>query len=76
MLSISLKLGEDIDVTKKAEMTFSDKYVSTEEQFTLITGYDFTSVEDTIDTGKLAKLEINTEQFTRVDSIIIKEVKS
>lgn len=70
------KLGEDIDVTKKAEMAFSDKYVSTEEQFTLITSYDFTSAEDTIDTGKLAKLEINTEQFTRVDSIIIKEVKS
>ncbi len=70
------KLGEDIDVTKKAEMTFSDKYVSTEEQFALITDYSFTSVEGTIDTGKLAKLEINTEQFTRVDSIVTKEVKS
>ena len=70
------KLCEDIDVTKKAEMMFSDKYVSTEGQFALITDYSFTSVEGTIDKGKLAKLEINTEQLTRVDSIVIKEVKS
>lgn len=70
------KLGEDIDVTKKAEMMFSDRQVSTEGQFALITDYSFTSVESTIDKGKLAKLEINTEQFTRVDSIVIKEVKS
>ena len=70
------KLGEAIDITKKAEMTFSNKYVSTEKQFGLVTNYNFTSVEDTIDAGKLAKLEINTEQFTRIDSIIIKEVKA
>lgn len=55
---------------------FSDRQVSTEGQFALITDYSFTSVESTIDKGKLAKLEINTEQFTRVDSIVIKEVKS
>lgn len=67
---------ETIDVTKANEMSFSTDYVNASEQFKLITDYHFDSVEDNIDAGKLVRLEINTEQFTRVDSIVTKEVKS
>lgn len=60
---------ETIDVTDKNEMTLSLYYVKTADRFELQTAYEFASKEYPIDSGRETRLEINTEQFARIDGL-------
>ena len=63
---------ETIEPADRAEMTFNREYVRTETVFDFQTDYTFTNYEVIIDEGRMSRIEINTEQFARIDSLEVK----
>ena len=60
---------EIIEPADRAEMTFNRDYVKSETTFEFQTDYSFTNFEVPIDEGRMSRLDINTEQFARIDSL-------
>ena len=60
------------ETSKKASYSYDSNYVDAEDAYKMRTNYTFNGTEQTIDTGKLSVMEINTEQFTEVEGIDIK----
>lgn len=63
---------EIIEPADRAEMTFNRYYVRSETTFEFQTDYTFTNYEILIDEGRMSRIEINTEQFARIDSLEVK----
>jgi len=63
---------ETIEPADRAEMTFNREYVRSETTFDFQTDYTFTNYEVIIDEGRMSRIEINTEQFARIDSLEVK----
>ena len=61
---------ETIEPADRNEMTFNRQYVWSETTFKFQTDYSFTNYE--IDEGRMSRIEINTEQFARIDSLEVK----
>lgn len=64
---------ETIEVKDKGEMTLNLYFVKTEDKFELQTDYTFESKEYPIDSGRETRLEINTEQYARVDALEVEK---
>lgn len=64
--------GNTLDTSRKEEFTYNAMYVKTDSRFELQTDYIFTGVEQAIDQGRMSVIEINTEQFDRVEGIEVK----
>ena len=60
------------ETSKKASYSYDSNYVDAEDAYKMRTNYTFNGTEQTIDTGNLSVMEINTEQFTEVEGIDIK----
>ncbi len=56
---------------KKNVYEYNNKYVKADDKFMLNTDYVYQSVEQTIDSGKMCVVSIDTLQFNSVDSIIL-----
>ena len=54
-------------------MNFNRYYVKTDSVFEFQTDYKFTSQEYPIDSGRMAKVVTNTEQFARIDELEVSE---
>ena len=63
---------ETIEPADRAEMVFNRDYVRAETTFDFQTDYTFTNYEVIIDEGRMSRLDINTEQFARIDSLEVK----
>ena len=63
---------ETIEPADRAEMAFNRDYVRAETTFDFQTDYTFTNYEVIIDEGRMSRLDINTEQFARIDSLEVK----
>ena len=63
---------ETIEPADRNEMTFNRQYVWSETTFKFQTDYSFTNYEVLIDEGRMSRIEINTEQFARIDSLEVK----
>lgn len=63
---------EIIEPADRNEMTFNRDYVRSETTFEFQTDYSFTNFEVPIDEGRMSRLDINTEQFARIDSLEVK----
>ena len=63
---------ETIEPADRNEMTFNRDYVRSETTFDIQTDYTFTNYEVIIDEGRMSRIEINTEQFARIDSLEVK----
>ncbi|MBQ8134075.1 MAG: hypothetical protein IJ192_06710 [Clostridia bacterium] len=61
-----------IEPADRAEMTFSRNYVRSEMTFEFQTDYSFNNYEIPVDEGRMSRIEINTEQFARIDSLEVK----
>ena len=64
---------ETIETADEAEMTFNRYFVKTDSVFEFQTDYKFTSQEYPIDSGRMAKVVTNTEQFARIDELEVSE---
>ena len=53
-------------------MTFNREYIRSETTFEFQTDYSFTNFEVPIDEGKMSRIDINTAQFARIDSLEVK----
>ena len=62
-------LSETVSVDDKNTMTYSRDFVKTDTRFELQTAYTYAASEQTIDEGRMSKVTLNTEQFTRIDSL-------
>jgi len=60
---------DSITIEDKRKMIFSSYYIKTETCFELQTSYEMASKEVTIDSGRMCRLEANTEQFIRIDGL-------
>ena len=63
---------EIIEPADREEMTYNRLYVKSETTFELQTKYSFASYEVPIDEGRMSRLDINTEQFARIDSLEVR----
>ena len=63
---------EIIEPADRAEMTFNRQYVKSGTAFEIQTNYSFASFEVPIDEGRMSRLDINTEQFARIDSLEVR----
>jgi len=63
---------ETIEPADRNEMTFNRDYVRSETTFEFQTDYSFTNFEVPIDEGRMSRIDINTEQFARIDSLEVK----
>ena len=60
---------EIIEPADRNEMTFNRDYVRSETTFEFQTDYSFTNFEVPIDEGRMSRIDINTAQFARIDSL-------
>ena len=60
---------EIIEPADRNEMTFNRDYVRSETTFEFQTDYSFTHFEVLIDEGRMSRIDINTAQFARIDSL-------
>ena len=63
---------EIIEPADRNEMTFNCDYVKSETTFEFQTDYSFTNFEVPIDEGRMSRLDINTEQFAKIDSLEVR----
>lgn len=64
---------EIIEVADRDEMSFDAYFVKTDSVFEFQTAYEFVSQEHPIDSGRMTKLDINTEQFERIDGLEVEK---
>ena len=61
---------ETIDTTDVSEMTFDTFYVNTaDERFELMTAYKVRGKEETISSGRMQRISVNSEQYARIDNV-------
>ena len=70
--SDALSAGEIIEkyVFNTEEGDYSE-YVDSDTSYKLKTVYEYTGVEQSIDSGRMCAVEINTEQFSNVESVVV-----
>lgn len=64
---------EIIEPADREEMTFNHFFVKTVDIFEFQTDYSFASFEVPVDEGRMSRLDINTEQFARIDSLEVRK---
>ena len=64
---------EIIEPADYMEMTFNNFFVKTVDTFEFQTDYSFASFEVPVDEGRMSRLNINTEQFARIDSLEVRK---
>lgn len=64
---------ETIETADAAEMNFNGYFVKTDTVFEFQTNYRFVCREYPIDSGRMERLDINTEQFVRIDELEVTE---
>ena len=62
-------VSETINTADKDKMSYSTDYVIVGTQFLQNTSYSFKSAEQTIDSGRMCSIEINSEQFDHISGI-------
>lgn len=61
---------ETIDTTDVSEMTFDTFYVNTaDERFELMTAYKIRGKEETISSGRMQRISVNSEQYACIDNV-------
>ena len=61
-----------IDTSKSSQYTFDSKYVTiSDDSFKLQTSYEFNSIAETIDTGKMQYIDIDLSQFSTVEGVTL-----
>ena len=63
---------EIIEPADRDEMTYNRQYIKSETTFEFQTDYSFASFEVPVDEGRMSRLDINTEQFARIDSLEVR----
>ena len=64
---------EIIEPADRDEMTFNRDYVKSITAFEIQTDYSYSNYEIPIDEGRMSRIEINTEQFDRIDNLEVKK---
>ena len=64
---------EIIEPADRNEMTFNRDYVKSITAFEFQTDYSYSNYEIPIDEGRMSRIEINTEQFDRIDSLEVQK---
>lgn len=64
---------EIIEPADRDEMTFNRDYVKSITAFEFQTDYSYSNYEIPIDEGRMSRIEINTEQFDRIDNLEVKK---
>jgi len=64
---------EIIEPADRDEMTFNRDYVKSITAFEFQTDYSYSNYEIPIDEGRMSRIEINTEQFDRIDSLEVQK---
>ena len=64
---------EIIELADREEMTFNNFFVKTVDTFEFQKDYSFASFEVPIDEGRMSRLDINTEQFARIDRLEVRK---
>ena len=64
---------EIIEPADRDEMTFNRDYVKSVNAFEFQTDYSYSNYEIPIDEGRMSRIEINTEQFDRIDSLEVQK---
>lgn len=62
-----------VEGAKAENYDFNSEYVTFENGFALRTLYEYSSVEETIDTGKMCSIMIKTDDKANVESVVISE---
>ena len=62
-----------VETSKADGFTFDDKYVEHDNSFALRSEFIYESVEQEIDSGRLATLQIETSKFAAIDSLEVSE---
>lgn len=68
-----IKTADFITTGDVIEMTVDRDYVSTKDEFKLITSYEYKSMEKSIDRGRLCSVTAITEGLRRIDSVGVKK---
>ena len=70
--SDALSAGEIIEkYVFNTEAGDYSEYVDSDTSYKLKTVYEYTGVEQSIDSGRMCAVEINTEQFSNVESVVV-----
>ena len=70
--SDALSAGEIIEkYVFNTEAGDYSEYVASDTSYKLKTVYEYTGVEQSIDSGRMCAVEINTEQFSNVESVVV-----
>ena len=64
---------EIIEPADRNEMSFNRDYVKSVNAFEFQTDYSYSNYEIPIDEGRMSRIEINTEQFDRIDSLEVQK---
>ena len=64
---------EIIEPADRDEMSFNRDYVKSITAFEFQTDYSYSNYEIPIDEGRMSRIEINTEQFDRIDSLEVQK---
>ena len=64
---------EIIEPADRDEMSFNRDYVKSVNAFEFQTDYSYSNYEIPIDEGRMSRIEINTEQFDRIDSLEVQK---
>ena len=64
---------EIIEPADRDEMTFNRDYVKSVNAFEFQTDYSYSNYEIPIDEGRMSRIEINTEQSDRIDSLEVQK---
>ena len=62
-----------INVENAAECIFNRQYVACDTAFKLITSYEYSAVEETIDSGRMSVLDMDFTQFAIIESVVIEQ---
>lgn len=63
--------ASSINVENAAECTFNRQYVDCDTAFKLITSYEYSAVEETIDSGRMSVLDMDFTQFASVSEVTL-----
>lgn len=63
--------ASSINVENAAECTFNRQYVACDTEFKLITEYEYSAVEETIDSGRMTVLDMDFTEFASIGEITL-----
>ena len=60
-----------LDTSKSDLYEYNKQYINSNEYYSLITEYEYNSIEEAIDSGSLCKLKLVTEDKSAIESVVI-----